>query len=46
MDGEIKEGAVKDRSVIGSLVRVMRGRNVSIEIKRGLRNSILLPMLL
>ncbi len=30
-------------SVIGSLVRVMKGRNVSIQVKRGLRNCILLP---
>lgn len=45
MEGEINEKAVKGRSVIGSLARVMRGRNVSMEVKRGLRNSILLPTL-
>ena len=32
---------MKDRSVIGSFARVMRGRNVSMEVKRSLRNSIL-----
>ena len=31
--------------VIGSLARIMRGRNVFVEVKRGLRNSILLPTL-
>ncbi len=30
---------------MGSLAGVMKGRNVSIEVKRGLRNSILLPTL-
>ncbi len=37
--GEIRKRAVKGRSVIGSLARVMRGRNVSKEVKRGLTNS-------
>ncbi len=32
-------------SVTGSLARVMKGRNVSSEVKRGLSNSILLPTL-
>ncbi len=45
MDGEIRERAVKGRSVIGYLARVMKGRNVSMEVERGLRNSILLPTL-
>ena len=45
MEGEIRERAVKGRSVIGSLARVMKGRKVSMEVKRGLRNSILLPTL-
>ena len=44
MKGKI-ERAVKGRSVIGLLVRVMRGKSVSMEVKRGLRNSILLPTL-
>ncbi len=34
---------MKGRSVVGSLAGVMKGRNVSMEVKRGLRNSILLP---
>ncbi len=33
---------MEGKSVIGSLARVMRGVNVSMEVKRGLRNSILL----
>ncbi len=45
MEGEVRERAVKERSVIGSLGRVMRGRNVSMEVKRGLKNSVLLPTL-
>ena len=43
MEGEAREKTVKGRSVIGSLVGVMRGRNGCMEVKRGLRNSILLP---
>ncbi len=45
MEGEVRKRAVKGRSVIGSLGRVMKGRNVSMEVKRGLRNSVLLPTL-
>ncbi len=36
---------MKDRSVVGSLAGAMNGRNVSMDVKRGLRNSILLPTL-
>ncbi len=36
---------VNGRSIIGSLARVMKGRSVSMEVKRGLRNNILLPTL-
>ena len=45
MEGEIRERTVKGKCAKGSLARVMRGRNVSMEVKRGLRNSILLPTL-
>ena len=45
MEGEIRERAVKGRQVIGSLGRIMKGRNVSMDVKRGLRNSIVLPTL-
>ncbi len=43
--GGSNKRAVKGRSVIGLLARVMKWRNVSTEVKRGLRNSILLPTL-
>ncbi len=36
---------MKGRSVVGSLAGVMKGRNVSIDVKRGLKNSILLSTL-
>ncbi len=45
MNGKLREKAVKGRSVIGSLARVRKRRSVSMEVKRGLRNSILLPTL-
>ncbi len=45
MEGEIKERTIKGRQVMGAMERVMKGRNVSIEIKRGIRNSIILPTL-
>ncbi len=46
MEEEISERVVKDNSVIGALARVMKRRNLSIEAKRGLRNSILLQALM
>ncbi len=45
MEGEIRERVMKGRSVVGSLTGVMKGRNVLMDMKRGLRNSILLPTL-
>ncbi len=45
MEGEISERVMKGRSVVGSLAGVMNGRNVCMDVKRGLRNSILLPTL-
>ncbi len=45
MEGEVRERAVKGRSVIGSLGRVMKGRNMSMKVKRGPRNNVLLPTL-
>ncbi len=42
---EIRDGMMKGWSVEGSLAGVMKGRNVSIDVKRGLRNSILLSAL-
>ncbi len=45
MEGEIRERVMKGRSFVGSLAGVMKGSNVSMDVKRGLRNSILLPTL-
>ncbi len=45
MEGEIRERVMEGRSVVGSLAGVMKGRSVSVDVKRGLRNSILLPTL-
>ncbi len=45
MEGEIRERVMKGRSVVGSLAGVMKGRTVSMDVKRGLRHSILLPTL-
>ena len=39
MEGEVRERSVKGRSAIGSPARVMRGRNVSMEVKGGLRDG-------
>ena len=46
LEGEIRERAVSGRCVIGLLARIMRGKNISMDIKRRLRNSIFLPTLL
>ncbi len=45
MEGEIRERTVKGRQVMNALERVMKGRNVSMEVKRGIRYSIILPTL-
>ncbi len=43
LDGEVRERTVKGRQVMGALERVMKGRNVSIEVKKkGIRNSVIL----
>ncbi len=41
MEGEIRERAIKGRKVIGSLGRVMRERTVGREVKKALRDSII-----
>ncbi len=45
MEGEVRERAVKGRQVVGALERVMKRRFVSMEVKRGIRNSVILPTL-
>lgn len=46
MARKIQEGAVKSRSFTGSHARFMRERNVFMAVKRSLRNSICLPLLI
>ncbi len=41
-----RKRVAKGKSAIGSLAKVIKGRNVSTEVKRCLRNSILLPTLM
>ena len=36
MERKITQRAVKGRDVIGSLARLVRGRNISMEVKRGI----------
>jgi len=43
MEGEIRERALQGRKVVGSLGRMMRERTVSKEIKKALRDSIIVP---
>ncbi len=42
MEGEVRERTVKCRQVMGALERVMKG-NVSMEVKNGIRNKVILP---
>ncbi len=45
MEGEIREQVMKGRSIVGPLAWVMKARNVSVDVMRDLRNSILLSTL-
>ncbi len=45
MEGEIRERTVKSRQVMGALERVMKERSVSMVVKKGIRNSVILPTL-
>ncbi len=40
MEGDIRERTVKDRQVMGAMERLMKGRNVSMAVKKGIRNSV------
>ncbi len=46
MEGEIREQVTTGRIVVGSLARVMKGRNVPMDMKRDPRNSIFLAALM
>lgn len=46
MDWEIRERTVKCTQVIGSLRRILKCRNVSMKVKRRLRNNTVLSTLM
>ncbi len=43
--GETRERALQGRKVVGSLGRIMNGRSVSLEVKKDLRNTVIVPTL-
>ncbi len=45
MEGKTRESAVQGRKVVGSLGRMMKGRTVSMEVKKGLRDGIIVPII-
>ncbi len=45
MEGEIRERTVKGRQVMGALERVMKGRSVSMVVKKGIGDSVILSTL-
>ncbi len=44
-EGETRERALQGRKVVGSLGRIMKGRSVSMEVKRDLRDTVIVPTL-
>ncbi len=44
-EGETRERALQGRRVVGSLGRIMNCRSVSMEVKRDLRNTVIVPSL-
>ncbi len=44
-EGDTRERALQGRKVAGSLGRIMNGRSVSLEVKRDLRNTLIVPIL-
>ncbi len=44
-EGETRERVLQGRKVVGSLGRIMKGRSVSMEVKRDLRNTVIVPTL-
>ncbi len=45
MEGEGRERTVKGRQLMGALERIMKGRNVSMAVRKEIRNSVILPTL-
>ncbi len=44
-EGETRERALQGRKVVGSSGCIMNGRSVSMEVKRDLRNTVIVPTL-
>ncbi len=44
-EGETRERALQGRKGVGSLGHIMKGRSVSMEVKRDLRNTVIVPTL-
>ncbi len=44
-EGETRERVLQGRKVVGSLSRMMNGRSVGMEVKRDLRNTVIVPTL-
>ncbi len=44
-EGETRERALQGRKVLGSLGCIMNGKSVSMEVKRDLRNTVIVPTL-
>ncbi len=44
-EGETRERTLQERKVVGSLGCIMNGRRVSMEVKRALRNTVIVPIL-
>ncbi len=43
--GETIERALQGRKVVGSLGRIMNGKSVSMDVRRDLRNTVIVPTL-
>ncbi len=43
IEGETREWALQGRKVVGSLECIVNGKSVSMEVKRDLRNTVLVP---
>ncbi len=42
-EGETRERVLQGRKAVGFLGRIMKGRSVSMEVKRDLRNTVIVP---
>ncbi len=46
VEGKVRDREVKGSQVVGTLERIMKGRSVSMEVRKGIKNSIILPTFL